>query len=167
MRGALPVVVACLAVLVGTAASASGRPMPPREIRTTDDESLARAVSQLVDSGGVIRLAGEKYRVLEVYARPSTAGRLYVIGEGRPIVEHVLLSNTARVTLSGLRIAPISRDATLEIRDSRAITMEKLVVSAAGTAHSASIVVSGEGVSPCGAANSRSAAIGRPCARTA
>jgi hypothetical protein len=112
-------------------------------IRVANDRQLEAAVVRLLESGGTIVLAGNRYHDLVVPVRPGAAPRLEIAGPRSARIEHVLLDGTAGVALTGMTIEPRSHDATVEIRHSKAVKLERVLVTAQGTRYSATVVAQG------------------------
>lgn len=84
-------------------------------------------------------LARRHYGQLVVGTRSSR--QLRVVGVTGTRVERLLLDHTQHVSLERVAIVPSSQDASLEIRASRDVDVDHLLVSARGTAYSASVTV--------------------------
>lgn len=142
MRNLALLVVGLLAVSALPSA-ASSRPPAGRVIRVDDDRSFAAAVAALLDSGGTVVLLPHRYVWLTVPARPRGSGRLAVVGSARARVGRLLLTRTSHVSIRGVTIAPTTGDASLEVRDSSAIDVDRILVTARGTPYSASVTLPG------------------------
>ena len=131
----LAVGLAALALLPGSVALGG-----TSTLWASSDAELAAAVWKLRASGGTIRLAPRAYRQLYVPARSSRP--LRIVGTRGARLERVLFDGTQRVTLAGVAIRPRSGDALVEVRDSRHVELDRVLVSAQGTRYSASVLLS-------------------------
>ncbi len=128
----------------GVAAVAGGFDPPvaaARTIAVANEAQFAAAVGALRSSGGTIVLAPRAYRTLAVGPRSSRP--LRIVGRSGARAQTVLLDHTQRVSVGKLKIAPRTGPAWLTVRDSVHVTLHDLVVTARGTAHSASLELPG------------------------
>jgi Right handed beta helix region len=101
---------------------------------------FAAAVSALRHSGGTIVLLPRVYRGTLVV--PPRSGRLLrIVGRRGARVERLLLDRTQDVSVGRLRIGPVTGDAWIEAHEARDVLLHNLVVSAAGTRQSATVLL--------------------------
>jgi Right handed beta helix region len=134
---ALLLIVAAAAVLGLAAAAAPAKTPKPRSILVGSEKAFTRAAKKLAGTGGRIVLRPRLYGRLVI--GPRSGGRLRVEGLRGTRVQTILLNGAGNVTLSGIRIGPISGDAGIDLMGARNIVLEDLVVSAKGTSRSAAI----------------------------
>jgi parallel beta helix pectate lyase-like protein len=101
---------------------------------------FAAAVSALRHSGGTIVLLPHVYRG-ELVVPPRSGGLLHIVGRPGTYVERIRLDHAQRVSIGRLRIGPVTQDAWIEADNSRDLLFHNLVVSAAGTPYSATILM--------------------------
>jgi hypothetical protein len=107
-------------------------------IRVRNERQFAAAVAALRHSGGTIWLLPHAYRG-ELVVPPRSGGWLNILGTPGVRVERIRLDRTQRVSIGRLRISPVSQDAWIEADSSDHIDLHDLLVSAAGTRHSAAV----------------------------
>jgi len=135
-----PAPLGCVALaLVVLAGAQAAEPASSKTIRVRNDKQLQAAVRKLANSGGTIRLRPHFYRQLIV--PPRSARPLRIVGRRGARIERVVLDRTRNVSLEGVTISPRTRDAVVEITDSKHIALRRLVVTAAGTPYWASVQV--------------------------
>lgn len=110
-----------------------------RVITVGSDTALAAAVAALGRSGGTILLRPGTYRRLMVRVKP--ARRLHIRGTSGVRIERVVFDGAVRVSLGGVVIRPLTRDASIEVWRSWRIDLHDLVVTARGTRFAAGIVL--------------------------
>ena len=110
-----------------------------RKIYVGSDAAFQRAEQKLRRSGGTIVLRPRLYRRLTISARSNRP--LRIVGTRGARVEDVYFYGARRVSFGRVRIGPIRGDALVEIWRSRDIVLHDLVVSAAGTRRSASVLL--------------------------
>jgi hypothetical protein len=110
-------------------------PIPVR-----NEAQFAAAVSAFRDSGGKVMLLPHVYRG-ELVVPPRTGRLLRIVGERGVRIEGMLLDHAQRVSVGGLVLAPVTHDARIEIDASSHIELHDIVVTAAGTRLTASVVV--------------------------
>jgi hypothetical protein len=115
----LAVVLAALAIAVPAAA--------PR-----DEAGFAAAVAALRNSGGTIVLLPHRYRG-ELLVPPRSARLLRIVGAPGVRVERLRLDRTQHVSVSDVRISPVTQDAWIEADSSHDIELDRVLVTAAGT----------------------------------
>jgi hypothetical protein len=135
--GAFVAVVAVAALLPGAGAVAATSRGPTVVVRT--DAQLAAAVRRLAVSGGTIVLRRGRYGHLVV--GPRGWRPLHIVGRPGASVGGARLEGTQRVSLGRVTLSPSRADAEIEIWRSRHVELHDLVVSAAHSGHSASILV--------------------------
>src|SRR5262245_55748298 len=128
----LPIGIA-LALLVLAASAAE--PAGAATIRVSTDAEFQAAVAALSSSGGTITLLPGAYADLLVPARGTR--RLRIVGRPGARVEHFLLRNTQHVEIGPLKVAPIRRDAWIDVLRSDHVDLHDLLVTAQGTTRSA------------------------------
>jgi hypothetical protein len=136
------ILVSVIAFAHSSAPDASARPFAAtgRTLAVRGDADFAAAVRSLRYSGGKIVLRPGRYRHLVV--GPRSSRKLQIVGSKGVRVEQVLLDGTTNVSIGHVTLAPIRGDALLEARESRAIDLHDLVVTAEGTRFSSSILLS-------------------------
>jgi hypothetical protein len=107
-------------------------------IRVRSETQFEAAVSALRSTGGTVVLLPHLYRGTLVVP-PRSARPLRIVGTPGARVERVLLYRTQRVSLGGITIAPLARDAWVKVYASRRADLHDLTVTARGTGHSASV----------------------------
>jgi hypothetical protein len=132
------VVLALLLAVAAGAIPAGPLGAHPPSIRVHNERQFAAAVARLRHSGGTIWLLPHAYRG-ELVVPPRSGGWLRILGTPGARVERILLDRTQRVSIGRLLIAPVSQDAWIEADSSAYIDLHDLVVSAAGTRHSAAV----------------------------
>jgi hypothetical protein len=125
--------------LVVPAAAPATEPATSKTIRVRNDRELQAAVSKLASSGGTIRLLPNAYQSLVV--GPRSHRRLRIIGLRGVRIQRVVFDRTKNVSLGRVRISPRTNHAIVELLDSKHIELHDLVVSAQGSALSASVAV--------------------------
>jgi hypothetical protein len=130
--------IACASAAALLALAGSGR-AGPQAVSVGSEADFAAAVSALRNSGGTIALRPRQYRELVVGAR--SARPLRILGSPGVQVERFLLDHTQHVSLERVAIVPVRQDASLEIRASRDVELDRLLVTARGTPYSASVSV--------------------------
>ncbi len=110
-----------------------------RTLHVKSDAQFARAVDQLRVRGGKIVLHPHLYRKLVV--GPRSGRPLRIVGSRGVRVQSLIFDGTQRVTVSRVRVGPISGNALVQLRRSRHVTLDRLVVSAKRTRFSASVLV--------------------------
>ena len=136
MRGT-PALTSALLAAVVLAAAPAAQSAASKTIRVRNDKQLQTAVLRLRKSGGTIRLRRGFYRRLVVRGR--SARPLRIVGGRGTRIEHVLFDRTRNVSLSRVTITPRTRNAAVEVWDSKHIRLERLFVSAQGTDYSATV----------------------------
>ena len=111
-----------------------------KTIRVKSEAGFAKAARKLRVSGGTIVLRPQLYRRLVIPPRRSTR-TLRIVGMVGVRVEDVVFDRTQYVTFGRLRIGPVRGDALVEVNTSRHILLHDLLVSAAGSRYSASILL--------------------------
>ena len=138
LRGGLAVLCAAFAGTTifsePTSGAASGR-----TIIVGSDAAFAAAVAKLRVSGGRIVLRPGWYGRLVV--GPRSWRPLRIVGMRGARVANVLFDGTQRVSLGRVALRPGRGDALVEVRASRYVEVHHLIVSAAGTRSSASVLI--------------------------
>jgi hypothetical protein len=111
-----------------------------KTIRVKSEAGFAKAARKLRVSGGTIVLRPQLYRRLVIPPRRSTRP-LRIVGTFGVRVEDVVFDRTQHVSFGRLRIGPVRGDALVEVVSSRYILLHDLLVSAAGSRYSASILL--------------------------
>jgi hypothetical protein len=111
-----------------------------KTIRVKSEAGFAKAARKLSVSGGTIVLRPQLYRRLVIPPRRSTRP-LKIVGMVGVRVEDVVFDRTQYVSFGRLRIGPIRGDALVEVNGSRNILLHDLLVSAAGSRYSASVLL--------------------------
>jgi hypothetical protein len=128
------------AAIVLVAATLAVAHAAPATIRVRSEAEFAAAVSALRDSGGTIVLGPHAYR--EILVVPARSRRpLRILGSPGARVGRILLDHTQHVSLGRLTIAPLRRDAWIDVHASDHVDLHDLVVTAEGTPSSASVAV--------------------------
>jgi hypothetical protein len=109
-------------------------------IRVRTHRQFEAAVVAMRSTGGTIVLLPHVYRQPLVVG-PRSARPLRIVGSPGVKVERFLLENTRAVSLGGLTIAPVARDAWLDVSGSERITLHDLVVTAYGTRFSSTVQI--------------------------
>jgi hypothetical protein len=130
--------IACASAAALLALAGAGR-AGPQAVSVGSETEFAAAVAALRGSGGTIALRPRQYRELVVGARAG--GLLRIVGGPGVRVERFLLDHTQHVSLERVAIVPSRQDASLEIRASRDVDVDRLLVTARGTPYSASVTV--------------------------
>ena len=130
--------IACASAVAVLALAGAGR-AGPAAIAVGNESQFAAAVAALRNSSGTIALRPRQYRELVVGAR--SGGQLRVVGAPGVRVERFLLDHTQHVSLERVAIVPSRDDASLEVRASRDVDLDRLLVTARGTPYSASVSV--------------------------
>jgi hypothetical protein len=126
-----------LLTIVVLAAAPASEPAASKTIRVRNDRQLQAAVSRLANSGGTIRLLANFYRTLAV--PPRSGPPLRIIGRPGVRIERVVFDRTKHVSLARVRISPRTQHAIVEVKESKHIDLDDLVVTAQGTRLSASV----------------------------
>jgi hypothetical protein len=111
-----------------------------RAIAVRNEKQFAAAVRALRHSGGTIVLLPRVYRG-ELLVPPRSGRLLRIVGRPGTYVERIRLDHAQRVSIGRLRIGPVTGDAWIEADNSRDLHFHNLVVSAAGTRYSATILM--------------------------
>jgi hypothetical protein len=127
-------------VLCLIAAAAISPVAEAKTIRVKSEAGFAKAARKLRVSGGTIVLRPQLYRRLVIPPRRSTRP-LKIVGTVGVRVEDVVFDRTQYVSFGRLRIGPVRGDALVEVASSRHILLHDLLVSAAGSRYSASILL--------------------------
>ena len=122
--------------LLALAASAA-EPAGAATIRVRTDAQFQAAVAALSSSGGTITLLPGAYADLVVPARGTRP--LRIVGRPGARVEHFLLRHTQHVAIGPLKVAPVVRDAWIDVVGSDHVVLHDLLVTARGTTRSASL----------------------------
>ena len=128
-----------LLTLVVVAGAPAAEAAASKTIHVRNDKQLQAAVARLANSGGTIRLLPNSYRQLIVRSRSSRP--LRIVGTRGVRIERVVFDRTKNVSLGRVRISPRGQHAIVELLDSKHIELHDLVVSAQGTALSASVAL--------------------------
>jgi hypothetical protein len=112
----------------------------PKTLRVGGEAGFDKAVRKLLRSGGTIVLRPKLYRHLVVPPRGSVRP-LHIVGTRGARVQSFLFDRTQHVSLGHVTVGPISGDAVVEVRGSRQIVLDDLVVSARGTRFSAGVLI--------------------------
>jgi hypothetical protein len=127
---------ALLALVVLTAAPAA-EPAVSKTIRVRNDRQFHAAVAKLANSGGTIRLRPHFYRSLVV--RPRSDRPLRIVGRPGVRIERLVFDRTKHVSLARVTISPHRQHAVVEVKGSKHIELDRLLVTAQGTRLSASV----------------------------
>jgi Right handed beta helix region len=130
----LTVLTATLAVgatLVSATGAASSAPTQPNRIAVGSAAELDAAVRALRPGGGTIVLRPQVYPELRIGWRAG--GSLRIVGQRGTRVGRVVFDRASRVTLANVELEPVGRDAIVDVRRSRHIVLDGLVVTARGT----------------------------------
>ena len=139
MLSRVPVAVVAGAVVALAVAGAAPH-AAATAISVGDEAEFDAAVWALRDSGGTILLRPHVYRRTLVIG-PRSPRRLRIVGTRGARVTRVLFDHTQRVSLGRVTVAPADADAVVEVHASRHVELHDLLVTAAGTSASASVVV--------------------------
>lgn len=131
--------IACAAASAALLALAGAGRAGSKAVSVGNEEQFATAVAALRNTGGTIVLRPRHYRELVVGARGGR--QLRIVGAPGARIERLLLDHTQHVSLEGVAIIPSRQDASLEIRASRDVDLDRLLVTARGTPYSASVSV--------------------------
>jgi hypothetical protein len=134
-RGLIACATAAAAVLALAGAGRAGS----QAVSVGSEAEFATAVAALRNTGGTIALRPRHYRELVIGARGG--GLLRIVGAPGVRIERLLLDHTQHVSLERVAIIPSRQDASLEIRASRDVDLDRLLVTARGTPYSASVSV--------------------------
>jgi hypothetical protein len=129
-------VIGALAVSSGAPAATDG-PASSTTIRVGGAAAFDTAVRTLGARGGTIVLRPRLYREIVVRWR---AGRpLRVVGTRGTRIERLIFDHASQVTVRNVTVGPIGGDALVDVRASRDIVLEGLVVTARGTRFSSAV----------------------------
>jgi hypothetical protein len=131
--------IACAAAAAGLLALAGAGRAGSQAVSVGSEAEFATAVAALRNTGGTIALRPRHYRELVIGARGG--GLLRIVGAPGVRIERLLLDHTQHVSLERVAIIPSRQDASLEIRASRDVDLDRLLVTARGTPYSASVSV--------------------------
>lgn len=120
----------------GTIPASADNTAPRLQVRNKPE--FETAVAELRESGGTIVLLRHDYRN-ELVVPPRSARPLQIIGVPGVHVERILLDHTQHVSLGQFEISPVAGDSWIKVSASEHIDLHDLLVSAAGTRHSASL----------------------------
>jgi Right handed beta helix region len=137
---ARPFAIAVLASLAAALALPDETTAGSRTRWVRSEGQFAAAVSALGRSGGTIVLLPGVYRGTLVVP-PRSGRRLRIVGRRGTRVERLLLDRAQDVSVGRLRIGPVTGDAWIEAVEARDVLLHDLVVSAAGTRYSATVLL--------------------------
>ncbi len=131
---ALSALVAALAVgtaLVSAAGAGTTANAGTVRIAVGSAAELDAAVRALRSTGGTVVLRPRLYR--ELVIRWWTGRPLRIVGTRGTRVGRVVFDGASRVTLANVKVAPVGGEAIVDVRGSRNIVLDGLVVTARGT----------------------------------
>ena len=111
-----------------------------KTVRVKSDAGFAKAVRKFRYTGGTIVLRPQLYRRLVIPPRRTTR-ELRVVGMPGVRVGDLVFDRTQHISFGRVRIGPVRGDALVEVNGSRHILLHDLLVSAAGSRYSASILL--------------------------
>jgi hypothetical protein len=131
--GRVVLLLAALALAGSSAAEAK-----PRTITVRNAKGFAHAAAKLRRTGGTIVLRPGAYASLSLGPRGSSP--LRVVGDGARVGRFELF-RTRNVSISHLRIGPVTGDAKLELDGASAIDLDHLTIDAEGTSYQSGIFI--------------------------
>ncbi|HEY7346606.1 MAG TPA: right-handed parallel beta-helix repeat-containing protein [Gaiella sp.] len=106
-------------------------------LRVSGAAGFESAVRALRARGGTIVLRPRLYR--EIVVRWRTGKPLRIIGTPGARIERLIFDRASQVTVGNVTIGPIGGDALVDVRASRDIVLQDLVVTARGTRFSSAV----------------------------
>ncbi len=134
---ALAAVVVSLLVVTSDAVAGTHAASRSSTVRVTGAASFDTAVRALRGRGGTIVLRPRLYR--EIVVRWRTGKPLRIVGTPGARIERLIFDRASQVTVRNVTIGPIGGDALVDVRASRDIVLEALVVTARGTRFSSAV----------------------------
>jgi hypothetical protein len=130
-------VVVSLLVVTSDAVAGTHAASRSSTVRVTGAASFDTAVRALRGRGGTIVLRPRLYR--EIVVRWRTGKPLRIVGTPGARIERLIFDRASQVTVRNVTIGPIGGDALVDVRASRDIVLEDLVVTARGTRFSSAV----------------------------
>jgi hypothetical protein len=124
-----------LAVAFGVTDADGGGRSTASAVRLTAGNAveLDSAIRALHATGGTVVLRPRVYRALVI--RWRTGRPLRIVGTPGTRVGRILFDGASRVTLANVTVKPLGRDGLIDVRGSRRIVLDHVVVTAKGTRH--------------------------------